>query len=203
MWKEGKKEAMLLKTDKRTYWTLFLSTFQLSAFTFGGGFVIIPLMRKKFVEKLHWIEEQEMMDLTAIAQSSPGAIAVNASILVGYHVAGVPGALLTVLGTVLPPLIIISVISAFYAAFRDNPIVNMAMNGMLAGVAAVICDVVLTMGWSVVRRKRVLPLLVLAGSFAAVRFFNVNIILIILVCGVIGALDTYCREKAGKGGEQA
>ena len=84
--------------------TLFLSTLQLSACTFGGGFIIIPLMRKKFVEELHWIDEQEMLDLTAIAQSSPGAIAVNASILVGYHVAGVAGALLTVLGAVLPPL---------------------------------------------------------------------------------------------------
>ena len=89
--------------------------------------MIIPLMRKKFVEELGWIEEDEMLDLTAIAQSSPGAIAVNASILVGYHVAGFSGAVLTVVGTVLPPLIIISVISIFYQAFRDNPIVNMAM----------------------------------------------------------------------------
>ena len=91
--------------EKKKYWTLFLSVMQLSAFTFGGGFVIIPLMRKKFVEKLHWLDEQEMLDLTAIAQSSPGAIAVNASILVGYRVAGVPGALLTVAGTILPPLV--------------------------------------------------------------------------------------------------
>lgn len=106
-----------MQSKKKQYWTLFLSTFQLSAFTFGGGFVIIPLMRKKFVEKLGWIDEQEMMDFTAIAQSSPGAIAVNASILVGYRVAGVPGALLTVCGTVLPPLIIISVISFFMPPF--------------------------------------------------------------------------------------
>ena len=172
-------------SQKKKYWTLFLSTFQLSAFTFGGGFVIIPLMRKKFVEKLKWIDEQEMLDLTAIAQSSPGAIAVNASILVGYRVAGVPGALLTVLGTILPPLIIISVISMFYAAFRDNTIVNMAMNGMLAGVAAVICDVVLTMGGSVLRQKRVLPVLVLVGSFVAARFWGVNIMVIILVLSLI------------------
>ena len=96
---------------QNTFTKLFLSAFQLSACTFGGGFVMIPLMQKKFVDELHWIEEQEMMDLTAIAQSSPGAIAVNASILVGYHVAGVFGALITVLGTVLPPLIIISIIS--------------------------------------------------------------------------------------------
>lgn len=105
------------KHSGKDYLTLFTSTFTLSAFTFGGGFVIIPLMRKKFVEQLHWIDEEEMMDLTAIAQSSPGAIAVNASILVGYRVAGVPGALVTVLGTVLPPLIILSIISFFTLRF--------------------------------------------------------------------------------------
>ena len=104
------------KHSRKDYLTLFTSTFTLSAFTFGGGFVII----------------------------SPGAIAVNASILVGYRVAGVPGALVTVLGTVLPPLIILSIISFFYTAFRDNRIVALVMRGMQAGVAAVICDVVLT-----------------------------------------------------------
>lgn len=174
---------------------LFFSTFQLSACTFGGGFVIIPLMRKKFVEELGWIGEQEMLDLTAIAQSSPGAIAVNAAILVGYHVAGIPGALVTVAGTVLPPLIIISVISCFYQAFRDSPIVNMAMAGMLAGVAAVILDVVVNMAKTVFKEKRWLPVLVMIGSFVAVRFFGVNIILIILICGLIGAADTLLRGR--------
>ncbi len=187
-----------MEEKKQKHKKLFLSAFQLSACTFGGGFVIIPLMRKKFVEELHWIEEQEMMDLTAIAQSSPGAIAVNASILVGYHVAGIPGVLTMVLGTVLPPLIIISVISFFYTAFRDNVIVNMAMTGMLAGVAAVICDVVLTMGKSILKQRRILPAIVLLASFAAVRFFGINIILVILVCGVIGAADTICRQRTGK-----
>lgn len=177
---------------------LFLSTFQLSACTFGGGFVIIPLMRKRFVEELGWIEEQEMMDLTAIAQSSPGAIAVNAAILVGYHVAGIPGALLTVLGTVLPPLIIISVISFFYQQFRDNVIVNMAMAGMLAGVAAVICDVVINMTKNVFQQRKILPVLVLVGSFVAVRFYDVNIMIVILLCGLIGAWETWRREKLHK-----
>lgn len=188
-----------MKYDKKIFVKLFLSTFQLSACTFGGGFVIIPLMRKKFVEELHWIEEQEMLDLTAIAQSSPGAIAVNASILVGYHVAGLAGALITVLGTVLPPLIIISVISFFYTAFRDNVIVNMAMTGMLAGVAAVICDVVITMGKGIFQKKRILPVVVLVTSFMAVRFWGINIILVILICAVIGALDTmYMGKKEGQ-----
>lgn len=178
---------------------LFFSTFKLSACTFGGGFVIIPLMRKKFVEELKWIDEQEMLDLTAIAQSSPGAIAVNASILVGYHAAGVSGALITVLGTILPPLMIISVISFFYQAFRDNIIVNMAMAGMLCGVAAVIFDVVINMSKTILQQKRLLPLLIMAGAFMAVRFFSVNIMIIILVCAVIGATDTLHQEKSGKG----
>nr|WP_298033339.1 chromate transporter [uncultured Dysosmobacter sp.] len=189
---------MDLDEKRRKCGKLFLSTFQLSACTFGGGFVIVPLMRKKFVEDLHWIDEQEMMDLTAIAQSSPGAIAVNASILVGYHVAGVLGALTTVLGTVLPPLIIISAVSFFYTAFRDNAVIDMAMTGMLAGVAAVICDVVITMAAGIFRQKRLLPVLILFSAFAAVRYLGVNIILIIFACGAIGAADTFCRRRAGR-----
>lgn len=181
-----------------TYKKLFLSTFQISACTFGGGFVIIPLLRRKFVEELHWIEEQEMLDLTAIAQSSPGAIAVNASILIGYRVAGFLGALTTILGTVLPPFLIISVISLFYRAFRDNVYVSMAMMGMLAGVTAVIFDVVCTMAKTVFKEKRILPVLVLAGSFSAVYFFKVNIVFIILTCGILGALDTVIRSRRQK-----
>ena len=180
------------------YKKLFFSTFKLSACTFGGGFVIIPLMRKKFVEELGWIQEDEMMDLAAIAQSSPGAIAVNASILVGYHVAGIPGAMLTVLGTVLPPLIIISIISMFYQAFRDNAYVNKAMAGMLCGVAAVICDVVISMAKNILQEKRLLPVIVMLGSFIAVRFLSVDIISIIIICGVIGAADTWHQGKIGK-----
>lgn len=187
-----------LKHAKDIYKKLFFTVFKISACTFGGGFVIIPLMRRKFVEELGWIEEQEMMDLTAIAQSSPGAIAVNASILVGYHVAGFTGAIITVLGTVLPPLTIISLISLFYQAFRDNIIVNMAMAGMLAGVAAVICDVVINMIKNIIKQKRILPLLMLAGAFTATYFFKVNIFVIILVCGIIGAVDTLHHNPSRK-----
>lgn len=180
---------------------LFFSVFKLSACTFGGGFVIVPLMRKRFVEELGWVDEQEMLDMAAIAQSSPGAIAVNASILMGYHVAGVPGALLTVLGTITPPLVIISVISLFYQAFRDNAIVNLVMAGMLCGVAAVILDVVVDMAKAIFQNRRVLPILVLLGAFVCVRFLSVNIILVILVCGVIGACETLYTEKRRREGK--
>jgi len=180
-----------METKKQRYWKLFSSTLKLSACTFGGGFVIIPLMRKKFVEELKWIEEEEMLDLTAIAQSSPGAIAVNASILVGYRVAGVTGACLTVLGTILPPLVIISVISFFYQQFRNNVFINRAMTGMLSGVTAVILHVVCKMIKDV-------SIIILLVSFLAVHFWEVNIVTIILVCGIIGAVDTWHRERSTK-----
>lgn len=146
-----------MKKDFAFYRKLFCSTFYLSAFTFGGGYVIIPLMRKKFVEQYHWIEEEEMLDLTAIAQSSPGAIAVNASILIGYRLAGLFGALVTVLGTVLPPLIILSVISVAYTAFQNSLIVQLVLRAMQAGVAAVIADVVISMGWDVLKKSSGCP----------------------------------------------
>ena len=190
---------MQAEEKKRVYRTLFWSTFQLSACTFGGGFVIVPLMRRKFVEGLHWLEEQEMVDITAIAQSAPGPIAVNASILVGYRVAGAPGALVTVLGTVLPPLIIISLISLCYAAFRANPVVNLAMKGLLAGVAAVICDVVWTMGAAVLGGRRAMPAIVLLLAFLAVQVLEVNIMLVIALCGLAGAADTWLRGRRGAG----
>ena len=105
---------------KKVIWKLFISTLYLSAFTFGGGYVIITLMKKKFVDEYHWIDEEEMLDLVAIAQSAPGPIAVNGAIVIGYQLAGVPGLLMSILGTVTPPFVILSVVSMFYTAFRDN-----------------------------------------------------------------------------------
>ena len=125
------------------YWKLFVSTFTLSAFTFGGGYVIFPLMRKKFAEELGWINQTEMMDMVAIAQSCPGPLAVNTSIMIGYRLAGLAGAFTAIVGTILPPLIIISVISLFYQAFRANALVAAVLRGMQSGVAAVIVDVIL------------------------------------------------------------
>ena len=179
----------------RLYRTLFLSSLQLSAFTFGGGYVIVPLMRRRFVEQLHWIDEEEMLDMTAIAQAAPGAMAVNAALLVGYRMAGFVGALVTMAGTILPPLLMLTVISYFYEAFRDNTVVALILKGMRAGVAAVIADVVVTMALGVARERRLLPLLLMAGAFAASYFFAVNVALILLICGAAGALDTLIRRR--------
>ena len=190
-----------MKKDIKFYFKLFASTFYLSAFTFGGGFVIIPLMRKKFVDQYKWIDEKEMLDLTAIAQASPGAIAVNAAILVGYRLAGILGAMITILGTVLPPLLILSLISLAYTEFRDSLIVKYVLRGMQAGVAAVIIDVVVTMGIDLIKERKVLPIMVMLSSFVAVFFLHINVIFLILASGIIGGMAMYYSKHIKKSGE--
>ncbi len=184
-----------MKNQKHVYRRLFASTFYLSAFTFGGGYVIIPLMKKKFVDDLQWIEEEEMLNLTAIAQSSPGAVAVNAAILLGYRVAGISGALVTILGTILPPFITLSIISIFYTAFRDNTVVNAVLKGMQAGVAAVIADVVMSLGSNVFKQKDIVSVIVMVGAFISTFFFGINVMYIILACGCIGAVKILIQMK--------
>lgn len=177
-------------TKKELYKTLFQSTFFLSMFTFGGGYVIVPLMEKKFVKELGWINEDEMLNLIAVGQSAPGPIAVNTSLLVGYRMAGVLGALVTVLGTILPPLVIMTVLAYIYMAVRDNPIVNNVLLGMQAGVAAIIVNVVYNMGKRIVQQKKVVPIIVMVAALIAGIVFQVNILWLLLVSALIGALTT-------------
>jgi chromate transporter len=177
---------------------LFTATLTLSAFTIGGGYVIVPLMRKRFVEEYGWIEENEMLDLVAIAQSGPGPIAVNASILVGYRIAGLVGALVATLGTALPPLIILSVISLFYTAFAASGLVASALAAMRVGVAAVIADVVIKMGSDVLKKKDYILTGIMLAAFVANWWLGVNVVFIILVSGAAGVLLTILRERKEK-----
>lgn len=174
---------------------LFIATFYLSAFTFGGGYVIVTLLKDKFVDQYHWIDEDEMLDLVAIAQSSPGAIAVNGAIVVGYKLAGIPGVLVSVLGAVLPPMIVLSVISFIYDIFITNPYVAAVLNGMNAGVGAVIASVVYDMGGKFITEKNWGKTVLMILCFIASYFFNVNVIYIILTVAALGAIDTIVRGK--------
>lgn len=159
---------------------LFINTLTLSAFTFGGGYVILSLMESTFVKKLGWINKEEMLDMTAIAQSSPGAVAINASISVGYKLFGFVGALVASLGTVIPPLVIISVISYFYNAFISNKYIALVLKGMQAGVGALIINVVIDMTREVILGKGILIYGIFFISFILNVFLGVNIIYIIL-----------------------
>lgn len=177
---------------------LFFSTLYISAFTFGGGFVIITFMKRKFVDEFHWIDMTEMLDLTALAQSSPGAIAVNAAILVGWRVAGLMGMLIAVLGTILPPMLILSVISLCYQAFASNLYVALILKGMQAGVAAVILDVVCGLGSNVIKQKRPILLVIMAVAFLANMVWKVNVVYIILASALMGILLELMGRKRGE-----
>ncbi|MGN0390859.1 MAG: chromate transporter, partial [Wujia sp.] len=178
-----------MKKDYSKLWTLFKSMFVLSACTFGGGFVIVSLMKKKYVEDLKWLEEDEMLDVTAITQSAPGPLPVNASVIIGYRMAGIVGSLTAVLGTILPPMIIISVISLFYEQFRTNPYIATALQVMRAGVAAVIFDVVINLAGNVCKTRRILYIAMMIVAFVAAYFLDISAMLIILVCLSIGLID--------------
>ena len=176
---------MEITASRKNLPKLFFSTLYISAFTFGGGFVIITFMKKKFVDELHWIDEEEMLDLTALAQSSPGAIAVNAAILVGWRVCGFPGMLTAVLGTIIPPMAILSLISFFYTAFATNLYVALVLKGMQAGVAAVILDVVCGLGGNVIKLHK--PV-----------YLKINVIYIIIAAAVMGIILEILKRKGGK-----
>lgn len=182
------EKALRPESRKTILCKLFISNLYLSAFTFGGGYVIVTLMKKKFVDQYHWIDDQEMLDLVAIAQSCPGPIAVNGAIVVGFQLAGVPGLLTSVIATVIPPFTILSLISLCYTAFRSNVYIGWMLNGMQSGVAAVIAQVVLEMTQGLVKGRQWLSMVILAAAFVASYVYKVNAALIILACAVLGLM---------------
>lgn len=188
-----------MKKDYDKLWTLFQSMFILSACTFGGGFVIVSLMKKKYVEELQWLEEEEMLDVTAITQSAPGPLPVNASVIIGYRIAGVVGSITAILGTILPPMVIISIISLFYDQFRTNPYIATALQVMRAGVAAVIFDVVINLAGNVLKTKRILYITMMITAFIATYILDVSAMLVILTCLGIGLLDLVVTLRKKKG----
>lgn len=181
-------------------WKLFMNTFYISMFTFGGGFVIVSIMKRKFVDELHWLEEEEMLDFTALAQSSPGAIAVNAAILVGWRIAGALGMVTAVIGTILPPMMILAIVSVGYAAFMTNPYIALVLKGMQAGVAAVVLDVACNLFVECKKEGSHFNLAIFAGVFVLSFFFDIDVVFLILgtmVLGIIHALF-YRRKGAEK-----
>ena len=167
--------------------TLFLANLYISAFTFGGGFVITTFMRKKFVNELKWISDDEMLDLVAIAQTCPGSIAVNCAILSGYHMAGVAGVLVSTLATILPPFLIMIIIYAFYAAFSTNIYVATILEGIFVAVTAIIFDTVFDLGYKVFKSGNIFFYMLMFIAIILAVVFNINavsIILLALVCGI-------------------
>lgn len=191
-----------MKNKLKLYLTLFWEMFRLSAFTFGGGYVIVPLMKRSFVDRLGLLSEKEMLDYTAVAQSAPGAVAINTSILVGMRIGGVVGAAVTLFATILPPLIIISVVALIYDLIIDNAIVLAVLRGMRAGICAVIADAVISMIATVTGDFRKnsplawLRIILMPVAFAAA--FKLNAALIVLAGAIIGIAIAVASRKAGE-----
>lgn len=184
-----------MKKKKVTLFKLFRVMFEISAFTFGGGFVIVSLMKKKLVDELGWIDDKEMLDMTALGQSAPGAIAVNTSILVGKHLAGVPGLMVSVFATILPPLIIIAIISVLYDAFVQNRYIVLALRGMQAGVSAVLFDVVFSLAHNVLKGKCLLLTVLMGLVFILSYFFKVNVVWLLLLAALTGLVRSFVKGE--------
>ena len=174
------------KVDGKFYWQLFKSTFIVSMFTVGGGYVIIPLLKAKYVDEFHWISDEETLNMVAIAQSTPGIMAVNTAIMLGYRMAGVLGALTGMFATVLPPLIIITIVASFYDLIAQNEIVQLILKGMQCGATALLLNVAIDLLIKQFKKKYALPIVIIVGTFIANIFFNVNIMALVAIDGIIG-----------------
>ncbi|CAK7071929.1 MAG: hypothetical protein DELT_03167 [Desulfovibrio sp.] len=180
-------------------WLFGINLF-ISAFTFGGGYVVVPMIRKYYVEKKNLFGEKELMDLAACAQSSPGAIAVNLAAVTGYRVAGKKGVVIGCIGAVIPPLIILTVISFFYAAFSENQVVRAVLRGMEAGVCALVVDVVLDMGRAVFREKNRLLNVLLPASFVLVFFLQINVVFVIAGSAAVSLIAGFVSRRRKRDG---
>lgn len=183
-----------MKEKIRFYlWLCYVFLF-ISTFTFGGGYVVIPMIRKCFVEQKKLFSEEELMEMAAIAQSSPGAIAINLSILAGKRTAGWIGILISSLCSILPPIIILSFISNWYAAFSNNSYIAAILKGMQAGVAALIVDLIIDMYKMILEEKSILLNLLVPAAFIANAFFNVNVMLILVVSSLISIFFLFMQS---------
>ena len=193
MVKLNNKHKPKFKGDIKKLFELFTIVLKLGAFTFGGGYAMFPLMEREYVENRGWFETQEMLDMLAVAQSLPGMISINASILVGYRLFGVVGSLIAVLGLALPSLIALSILSFFYVKFRENVYVNAALKGIRVAVVALLVQAVIKLGKPGV--KGVFGWIMACAAFAVALIFSIHPILIILSGLLIGIVYTKINIK--------
>lgn len=175
---------------------LFWSFFKINLVTFGGGFVIMPIIKKTFVEQKQVLDEQDMIDLIALAQSIPGAMAINTSMLVGHRLRGLKGALISMIGATLPPLLVISVISFFYTAFQTNPYVLAALRGMRGAVTAVMIVAAYSMMQTVLKTNIVFSIIMMISAFLLAYFTSISVGYLMLCAAIIGYLYfTFLRKQ--------
>ncbi len=167
---------------------LFMCFFRIGAFTFGGGYAMIPLIQTEVVEKKKWITDKDILDIIAISESTPGPISINAATFIGYKVCGFWGSFFSTFGLVLPSVVIISLLSMVLGLVENNKIVQYAFNGIRAGVLALIIKALISMYKQC--PKNLFSYIVLALAFLVVAIFNINVIYVVIGCGVIGLVHS-------------
>lgn len=167
---------------------LFTAFLKIGMFTFGGGYAMIPLIQKEAVDKNKWVSNDDILDIIAISESTPGPISVNAATFIGYRVAGFWGAFVSTFGLVLPSFLIIYIISFVFDLFKTNEIFGYAFFGIRAGVLALIINALVKMYKQV--NKSILSYFIIVLSFVLSTFTNINVIFVIILCGILGLLSS-------------
>ena len=181
---------------RKTLWPLFVTFFRIGAFTFGGGYAMIPLVQREVAEKRKWVTDDDILEILAIAESTPGPIAVNMATFVGYRMGGVLGAALATAGVVLPSILIISVIALLLRQFADLTPVRYAFYGIRAGVLALLVKAV----WSMAKKcpRKPVAIGIALAAFLVSALTDIHVLLIIVVCAVAGLVWTNLRRKEEK-----
>ena len=177
--------------------TLFLFFFRIGFYTFGGGWSIVAQIQKEYVERQQWITEEDLLDITSVGRSLPGLMIGNVSYLFGYHVAGFPGAILSVIGISLPSLIVLTVVTWCYTMFKDNIYVSRAMAGVRATVVPIILVAALKLSRAALPEKLSWAFLLL--GLVLYLFLGVSCIWIMVISGLLGLLIQTLRQRR-KGG---
>lgn len=182
-----------MKVSGKVLWQVFSSFFKIGAFTFGGGYAMIPLIQNEAVEKRHWVSDEDILEVVAIAESTPGPIAINSATFVGYKAAGILGSVCATLGVVLPSFVIILLLSYVLQQFQQVLAVQYAFQGIRAGVLALLVKALWTMykkspkGW--------VGYVVMGASFILTAVFDFNVIFVIIGCAVFGVVTSLAMER--------
>ena len=175
---------------------LFMTTLSVSA-TANSGYAILSVLKNRFVDRYQWYTEEQMNDFIALAQSTPGPVAVNISAIIGYQSAGILGTLSAVTGCILPPIVVMLAVTFFYQAVAANPYVRLFMQGMQAGVCAMLADVILSLFSNILKKDALLHVLLTVFCFLAVRYTGVSVFVLLLICIAISVVKTLIAKRKG------
>ena len=182
-----------MKNKWKTLWQVFTTFFKIGAFTFGGGYAMIPLIQRETVDNHKWVTEDDILEIIAIAESTPGPIAINSATFVGYRTCGVLGSAAATLGVVLPSFVIIFAISFVLRQFQELKAVQYAFNGIRAGVMALLCKAL----WGMYKKnkKNWASYTVMAGAFLLTAIVDVSVLPVLAGCAVFGLITAKIMER--------